>query len=52
LLARSVFLGGQIYAMDADKGGILWQSNAGHPQVVALSRIAPEDDSSSAWRPE
>ena len=24
----------------------------GNPQVVALSRIAPEDDSSSAWLPE
>jgi hypothetical protein len=42
-------LGGQIYAMDADKGSILWQSNAVNPLVGALSLITPEDDRPSAW---
>src|ERR1700730_8448799 len=45
-------LGGQIYAMDAETGKILWQTDAGQSTGVALSLIAPEDDSSSAWLPE
>ena len=42
----------QIYAMDADKGTIFGNRTTVSPRVVALSLMAPQDDSSFAWLPE
>ena len=45
-------LGGQITPWTRTQGASFGNRARVNPQVVALSLIAPEDDSSSAWLPE